>query len=97
MTNYFKVYLKGSSGIERHILKKKEEVIGLINKANKQGYESYIVVKRLKQGTDVPVSRGTFDKECEVVYVNGLDTDWQVEGSLVTVRNRKKEEKGTGE
>lgn len=91
MTNYFKVYLRGTSGIEKHVFKKKGEVINLINKANKQGYESYMVIKRLKKETDITVARGTFSTECEVVYVDGLDTDWRVVGHNVVLWDKYKE------
>lgn len=92
MTNYFKVYLKSKSNVEAFTFKKKEDVVNLLNKANKQGYESYIIIKRLKQGTDLPIARGTFSTECEVVYVDGLDTDWRVVGHNVVLWDKYKEE-----
>ena len=83
MTNYFKIYLTGRKGREEYVLKKKEDVIELIQKANKAGYISYLIIKRIKQGTDVLIARGNFSKECKVVYVDGLDIDWRIVGANV--------------
>lgn len=91
MTNYFKVYLTGRKGREKYVLKKKEDVIELIQKANKAGYISYLIIKRIKQGTDVLIARGNFSKECKVVYVDGLDTDWRVVGANVVNYSKYKE------
>lgn len=93
MTNYYKVYLRNNKGTESYVLKKKIEVVNLLNKANKQGYISYIIIKRLKQGTDVPITRGNFSKECKVVYVDGLDTDWRVVGANVVNWDKYKKAK----
>ena len=93
MTNYYKVYLRGEKGIEKYVIKKKADVIELLNRANKRKYESYLIVKRLKQGTDVTIARGTFDRECKVTYVEGLDTDWRIVGANVVDWNKYKEAK----
>lgn len=91
MTNYFKVYLTGRKGREKYVLKKKEDVIDLIQKANKAGYISYLIIKRIKPSTDVPIARGNFNKECKVVYVDELDTDWRVVGANVVNYSKYKE------
>ena len=93
MTNYFKVYLTGRKGREKYVLKKKEDVIDLIQKANKAGYISYLIIKRIKQGTDVPIARGNFSKECKVVYVDGLDIDWRIVGQNVVNWDKYKKAK----
>ena len=87
MTNYFKVYLKGNKGYQRVIAKNKAEVIKILNNANKEGYMSYLIIKRIKPNTDVPIARGDFSKECKVVYVDGLDTDWRIVGANVKKYN----------
>lgn len=91
MTNYFKVYLTGRKGREKYVLKKKEDVIDLIQKANKAGYISYLIIKRIKPSTDVPIARGNFSKECKVTYVEGLDTDWRIVGANVVNYSKYKE------
>ena len=93
MTNYFKVYLDGKNGKTRYIFKKKRDVINLLNEANQKGYYAYTIIKRLKQGTDIPVARGTFSKECEVVYVDELDTDWRIVGQNVVNWDKYKKAK----
>ena len=93
MTNYFKVYLTGRKGREKYVLKKKEDVIELIQKANKAGYISYLIIKRIKPSTDVPIARGNFNKECKVVYVDGLDTDWRIVGANVVDWDKYKKAK----
>ena len=93
MTNYFKVYLRSTKGWQKVIAKNKAEVINVLNNANKEGYMSYTIIKRIKQGTDVPIARGTFSKECKVVYVDGLDTDWRVVGANVVNWDKYKKAK----
>ena len=93
MTNYFKVYLRSTKGTTKYVLKKKSEVIDLIQKANKAGYLSYLIIKRIKPSTDVPIARGDFDKECKVIYVDGLDTDWRVVGANVVNWDKYKKAK----
>lgn len=83
MTNYFKVYLTSKNGRQCVIAKNKAEVIKILNNANKEGFMSYLIIKRIKPSTDVPIARGSFSKECKVVYVDGLDTDWRVVGANV--------------
>ena len=93
MTNYYKVYLKGNKGYQKVIAKNKGEVIKILNQANKEGYMSYLIIKRIKPNTDVPIARGNFSKECKVVYVDGLDTDWRVVGSNVVNWDKYKKAK----
>ena len=83
MTNYFKVYLTSKNGRIKVIAKNKAEVIKILNQAKKEGYMSYLIIKRIKPSTDVPIARGDFSKECKVVYVDGLDTDWRIVGANV--------------
>ena len=83
MTNYFKVYLTSKKGRQKVIAKNKAEVLKILNQANKDGFMSYLIIKRIKPSTDVPIARGNFSKECKVVYVDGLDTDWRIVGSNV--------------
>ena len=93
MTNYFKVYLRSKRGTQKVIAKDKAEVIKILNQANKEGFMSYLIIKRIKHGTDVPIARGDFSKECKVVYVDGLDTDWRIVGSSVVNYSKYKESK----
>ena len=83
MTNNFKVYLTSTKGRQCVIAKNKAGVINVLNNANKEGFMSYLIIKRIKPSTDVPLARGDFSKECKVVYVDGLDTDWRVVGANV--------------
>lgn len=91
MTNYFKVYLTSKNGRIKVIAKNKAEVIKILNQANKEGYMSYLIIKRIKPSTDVPIARGDFSKECKVTYVDGLDTDWRVVGANVVNYSKYKE------
>ena len=91
MTNYFKVYLTSKNGRIKVIAKNKAKVIKILNQANKEGFMSYLIVKRIKPSTDVPIARGDFSKECKVVYVDGLDTDWRVVGANVVNYSKYKE------
>ena len=94
MTNYFKVYIKPKEKeYKRIIVKTKEEVMSVLQQAQSRGFERYLIIKRIKQGTDVPIARGTFDKECKVVYVDGLDTDWRIVGANVVNFKKYKEYK----
>lgn len=93
MTNYFKVYLRSKRGTQKVIAKNKDEVIKILNQANKEGFISYLIIKRIKHGTDVPIARGDFSKECKVVYVEELDTDWRIVGSNVVNYSKYKESK----
>lgn len=93
MTNYFKVYLKSKQGYQKVIAKNKAEVIKILNQANKEGFMSYLIIKRIKPNTDVPIARGDFSKECKVVYVDGLDTDWRVVGANVVDWDKYKKAK----
>lgn len=83
MTNYFKVYLTSKKSRQCVSAKNKAQVINILNQANKEGFMSYLIIKRIKPSTDVPIARGDFSKECKVVYVDGLDTDWRVVGANV--------------
>ena len=93
MTNYFKVYIKGNKGYQKVIAKNKAEVIKILNQAKKEGYMSYLIIKRIKPSTDVPISRGDFSKECKVTYVDGLDTDWRIVGHNVVNWDKYKKAK----
>ena len=93
MTNYFKVYLTSKKSRQCMIAKNKAEVIKILNQAKKEGYMSYLIIKRIKPSTDVPIARGDFSKECKVVYVDGLDTDWRVVGNMVVNWDKYKKEK----
>ena len=97
MTNYFKVYLTSKKSRQCMIAKNKAEVIKILNQAKKEGYMSYLIIKRIKPSTDVPIARGNFSKECKVVYVDGLDTDWRVVGSNVVNWDKYKKAKGDEE
>lgn len=97
MTNYFKVYLTSKNGKIKVIAKNKAEVIKILNQAKKEGFMSYLIIKRIKPSTDVPIARGTFSKECKVVYVDGLDTDWRVVGGNVVNWDKYKKAKGDEE
>lgn len=92
MTNYFKVYLTSKNGRQCVVARNKAGVINVLNNANKEGFESYLIIKRIKD-TDVPISRGNFSKECKVVYVDGLDTDWRVVGANVVNWDKYKKAK----
>ena len=97
MTNYFKVYLTSKKSRQCMIAKNKAEVIKILNQAKKEGYMSYLIIKRIKPSTDVPIARGDFSKECKVVYVDGLDTDWRVVGANVVNWDKYKKAKGDEE
>jgi predicted transcriptional regulator len=84
MTNYFKVYLKPvNKSWKRADVKTSKEVKDILQEAQRRGYERYLVIKRIKQKTDIPVAHGVFSKECKVVEVDGLDTDWRIVGANV--------------
>lgn len=93
MTNYFKVYLTSKNGRQCVVAKNKAGVINVLNNANKEGFMSYLIIKRIKPNTDVPIARGDFSKECKVVYVDGLDTDWRIVGANVVDWDKYKKAK----
>ena len=93
MTNYFKVYLTSKKSRQCVIAKNKAQVINILNQANKEGFMSYLIIKRIKPNTDVSIARGDFSKECKVVYVDGLDTDWRVVGANVVNWDKYKKSK----
>lgn len=93
MTNYFKVYIKGNKGYQKVIAKNKAEVIKILNQAKKEGFMSYLIIKRIKPSTDVPIARGDFSQGCKVTYVDGLDTDWRVVGANVVDWDKYKKAK----
>lgn len=97
MTNYFKVYLTSKKSRQCIIAKNKAQVLRILNQANKEGFMSYLIIKRIKPNTDVPIARGDFSKECKVVYVDGLDTDWRVVGGNVVNWDKYKKAKGDEE
>lgn len=92
MTNYFKVYLTSKNGRIKVIAKNKAEVINVLNNANKEGFISYLIIKRIKD-TDVLIARGNLYKECKVKYVDGLDTDWRIVGANVVDWDKYKKAK----
>lgn len=92
MTNYFKVYLRSTESRLCVVAKNKAGVINVLNNANKEGFMSYLIIKRIKD-TDVPIARGNFNKECKVTYVDGLDTDWRVVGANVVNWDKYKKAK----
>ena len=92
MTNYFKVYLTSKNGRQCVVAKNKIGVINVLNNANKEGFESYLIIKRIKD-TDVTIALGNFSKECKVVYVDGLDTDWRIVGNMVVNWDKYKKAK----
>ena len=91
MTNYFKVYLTSKKSRQCVIAKNKAQVINILNQENKEGFMSYLIIKRIKPSTDIPIARGDFSKECKVTYVDGLDTDWRVVGANVVNYSKYKE------
>lgn len=93
MTNYFKVYLTSKKSRQCVIAKNKAQVINILKQANKEGFMSYLIIKRIKPSTDVPIARGDFSKECKVVYVDGLDTDWRIVGANVVNWDKYKKAK----
>ena len=92
MTNYFKVYLTSTKGRLCVVAKNKAGVINVLNNAIKEHYLSYLIVKCIK-GTDIPIARGNLYKECKVVYVDGLDTDWRIVGANVVDWDKYKKAK----
>ena len=56
MTNYFKVYLTSTKGRQCVVAKNKAEVLKILNQANKEGFMSYLIIKRIKPSTDVPIA-----------------------------------------
>lgn len=92
MTNYFKVYLTSKNGRQCVVARNKAGVINVLNNANKEGFMSYLIIKRIKD-TDVPIARGNFSKECKVTYVDGLDTDWRIVGANVVDWDKYKKAK----
>jgi len=93
MTNYFKVYLTSKKGRQCVVARNKVGVINVLNNANKEGFMSYLIIKRIKPNTDVPIARGNFSKECKVTYVEGLDTDWRIVGANVVDWDKYKKAK----
>lgn len=92
MTNYFKVYLTSKNGRQCVTARNKAGVINVLNNAQREGFRSYLIIKRVKD-TDIPIARGNFSKECKVVYVDGLDTDWRIVGNMVVNWDKYKKAK----
>ena len=89
MTNYFKVYVKPrDGGWKRTNVKTSKEVKAILREAQCRGYERYMIIKRLKRKTDVPIAQGSFPNECKVVEVDGLDVDWRVVGANVVIYDK---------
>ena len=92
MTNYFKVYLTSKTGkISKQIAKDKVDVMKILQQAKKEGFLNYIVIKRIKHGTDITIGQGSFYKECKVSFVENLETDWRVVGNMVVNYKKYKE------
>ena len=92
MTNYFKVYLTSTKGRQCVVARNKAGVINVLNNANKEGFISYLIIKRIKD-TDISIARGDFSKECKVTYVEGLDRDWRIVGANVVDWDKYKKAK----
>ena len=94
MNKFFKVYLKEKDkGWKRKDIKTSSEVKEILRKAQEDGYERYLIVKRIEQQTDIPIAHGFFSKECKVVEVDNLDVDWRVVGTNVVLWDKYKERK----
>ncbi len=103
MTNYFKVYLQRKDGSYfKQIVKSKEEVRKIIDNTEAMNYYKYIVVRRIKGNTDIPVASGYFSKEVKVVVVDNLETDYKIvagqvvidnQGKLIKEKNKEEEER----
>lgn len=91
MTNYFKIYLGSKKGITKKIAKNKAEVMQILEKAKKEGFIDYTVIKRIKPNTDIPIGYGSFTKECKVSFVDNLETDWRVVNARVVDYSKYKE------
>ena len=72
MTNYFKVYITGKNKIKKYTkIKQPDDVIKLLNSAKQGGDISYSIIKRTKQGTDIPLISGNFEKELDEEIIKG--------------------------
>lgn len=80
MTNFFKVYITGKNKIKRYKnIKHPEDVMKLLNIAKQEGCISYSIVKRTKQGTDIPILSGIFAKDFDTDYIEEkLNTDIRI-------------------
>ena len=89
MTNYFKVYItnydNGKSA--KVVVKTSQEVREIIGRLKNGKYQ---VVKRIKQGTDVPVALGSVHNGVRRVLSDQLDTDYRVVGNNVVDYTRYK-------
>jgi predicted transcriptional regulator len=98
MTNYFKVYLKPrNKGWKKIEVKTSEEVRKILQEAQSKHYEKYMIIKRIKRQTDIPIMQGYFTKECKVIEVEKLDVDWRIIGQSVVnygdyIKNKRLEE-----
>lgn len=75
-------------GYEKFKVKTAEEVQKILDNASRKKYEKYVVVKRLKESTDVTVGFGFFSKECTVKTVDMLNVDFRVVGASVVVYDK---------
>lgn len=81
MTNYYKLYITDSKGhTSKDKYKTSVEVRNVISNL-KDG--RYLVIKRLKQSTDVPVASGYWNGHKMVILDDRLDVDYRVIGHNV--------------
>ena len=80
MTNYFKVYITGKNKIKKYTkIKQLDDVIDILNSAKQDGCISYSIIKRTKQGTDISLISGNFEKELDVESIKGkLNVDIRI-------------------
>lgn len=103
MTNYFKVYITGKNKIKKYTkIKQLDDVIDILNRAKQDGCISYSIIKRTKQGTDISLISGNFEKELDVESIKGkLNVDIRIVtneyGGKVLVNMKTKEKDGESE
>ena len=89
MTNYYKLYVTSSKGnTSKSKYKWSSEVRREIRKI-RDG--SYIVIKRIKGSTDVPVGRGYWNGKELVICDDRLDVDYRVVGANVIEYHEEEE------
>ena len=99
MTNYFIVYITGNNKTTKHNhIKKQEDVINLLVDAKQAGSIRYLIIKRTKQGTDVPLLRGDFKNDFDIKKIQEeIDVDFRIVknelGGIRLVRVKASKEK----
>ena len=99
MTNYFIVYITGNNKTtKRNHIKKQEDVINLLVDAKQAGSIRYLIIKRTKQGTDVPLLRGDFKNGFDIKKIQEeINVDFQIVknelGGISLVRVKASKEK----